>query len=211
MKAINLKSVFVICSLFVALTAPALAQDLTPTPTITPIPTNFFRGLFNEGKKLIQDFRQERQEDKQEIKDDRQGLRGTITQERLNLQPTLTEQRLNARRHNLQTLYDEIRLMLTKRFDFLNTAKTKIAAKISDLKALGKDVSAAETELATFNPADYNTDLAAFDKKFTDLLSSSNPKQLVKDLQSSAKTVRSDLQDLHRILIDTLRLVIKAK
>lgn len=192
---------------------PAFAQDITPTltPTVTPKPTGFFRGLIEDGKNLIKDLRDERRDSKNENEDDRQGLRGSITPKIKNTQPTIIQQRLENRRRNLQTLYDEIRNMLTKRFDLLDASKTKIAAKIADRKAQGKDVTAAQAKLDTFDPTTYKADLAAFDKKFTDLMASTNPKQLVKDLQDSAKTVRTDLQDLHKILISALRLLVLAK
>jgi hypothetical protein len=209
MKTLKLATSLLIIGLLLTAATPSFAQSVTPT--ITPKPTGFLRSIFGEGKKLLQDLRQERQDTQREIKDSRSGLRGTITQERDDLKPTITQQRLENRRQNLQTLYNEIRSMLTKRFDFLNTAKDKITAKIADRKTQGKDVSAAEAKLATYNPAVYNTDLAAFDKKFTDLLASNNPKQLVKDLQVAAKVVSTDLQDLHKILVDTVRLIIQAK
>ena len=200
-------------------TSFVLAQDSTPTPTLiinptvtpTPRPTGFFHGIFEDSKKLIQGFRDDKKEARDEIKDTQLDLRTTITLERQNLKPTITQQRLDARRKNLQTLYDRIHSMLTQRFDFLNTAKTKITAKIAAKKTAGKDTSAAETKLATFDPGSYNTDLATFDKKFTDLLASATPGQMVKDLQASAKTVKNDLQKLQTILIDTMRLIIQIK
>ena len=126
-------------------------------------------------------------------------------------QPTLTSDRLQARNNKLQSLYNDIRKGFADRFTLLNTYQSKISTSLASKKSAGINVSNAEAKLATYNQTTYNNDLSVFDQKFTSLISSTDPGLSSKDLQQSAKTVRSDLQNLQKILVDTMRLVIISK
>lgn len=178
-------SILLLTFLFSA--APILAQSVTPTKTPR------------------REDREERQENKQEKETEKQNLRVTNTQIKL-----------TTRLENAQNIAKKIRLQLTQRFDSLEKIKSRLDKRIAAIETANatakkpRDLTAAKAKLATYDFTKYQSTLADFDKLVGTLTTSGKPLTLVPALRTSANTVRNELKILHQVLIDTLRLIVKA-
>ena len=73
-------------------------------------------------------------------------------------------------------------------------------------------MTTAKAKLAEYNVDKYNTDLAAFNTKYQELLASNPiPVGSVPQLAKLANTIRTDLNSMRKTLLDAFRLAIKAK
>jgi len=173
---------------------------LTIFSSALPVFAESNSGLFRQVRQ------EERQEHKQEIQTGRQELRGTITQDKL------AQKRLNA-----QNIAKRIRLQLTQRFDYLNKIKARLSTRITEIETANataekkRDMTAAKAKLASFDITKYNLDLGEFDKLVATIATAEKPQSMIPALRASAKNVQTDLKALHQNLVDTLKLIVKAR
>ena len=98
------------------------------------------------------------------------------------------------------------------RFSLLDgMIKTKVQAKIDAQTAAGKNTTDAKAKMSTYTTTAYTTDLATFDAQFQAILASPEPKNLLRELNAAAKTVRQDLNNMRLTLLSAFRLAIRAK
>ncbi|HBP50840.1 MAG: hypothetical protein US68_C0026G0011 [Candidatus Shapirobacteria bacterium GW2011_GWE1_38_10] len=180
---------FVLFTLF--LSAPSVfAEDITPVPSQTT------RRLQNEDRREV---RQEiKQEIKEKIKTRSQDVRSTITQDRLSL-----------RRNNAIKIANNLVAKLEKRFEYLIKIKTRLQARIDTLKP-SRDTSEAQAKLNSFDPAKYTTDLATLNPIIASIGTAQEPNSVVPTLREASKLVLTDLKDLHQVLVDALKLMVKS-
>lgn len=193
MKLTKSLSVFVLTFLLSA--TPAFAQSVTPTRV--PRPTR------------VEERREIRQEIRQEIKNDRQELKEEIKTDRQELRATITQDKLTLRRNNATKIAENIISKLEKRFEYLGKVKDRLQSKIDSLKAT-KNMTEAQAKLNTYSATKYTTDLTALKTKIAEINTAEKPMTVIPTLRSAAKLVQDDLKDLHQVLVDTLKLIVKA-
>jgi len=188
-----------------SLASPALAEDATSS--VTPARNRFnFREQIQEKINQFKENRQELKEEREENKEDRQEARKTAT-----------ENRQENRFKNAQAIIKRLRQGIISRYENTLKHKTSIEERIAKIEEANKtakkkrDLTAVKAKLTTFNTAVYVKDLAAFDAKVTEILTSTTPHKLTPELKILAKTLQSDIKSLRQVLADTLRLIIKSK
>jgi hypothetical protein len=88
--------------------------------------------------------------------------------------------------------------------------KTKIEARLNQKKAVGKDVSAAEAKLKEFDTTTFTNDMATLNTQISQITVVEKPVSLMPQLRSAVNKVRSDLNNLHKVLVDSLRLIVRS-
>lgn len=173
--------------IIIPISALLLLTLATPSFAQTATPTSI-RKQINESRK----------ETKNEIKEIKKETKTTLS---------------NLKKDRVQGLYQSIRNSLTKRFDFLQKTKSLIETRINEKSSQNKDVTTVKAKLAEFSKSQtsYSTNLATVDSKLQELLKSNEPKKLIPDLRNAMNKVRTDLNNMHRVLVDTLRLLVKVK
>jgi vacuolar-type H+-ATPase subunit I/STV1 len=127
------------------------------------------------------------------------------------------ETRQDNRQQKSQAALKRLRQGIVNRYEATLKNKARIEARIAEIEAKNntsekkRDLTAAKAKLATFNTSKYLADLAAFDAKSVEVASSETPYKLTSEMKTLAKTLQSDIKDLRQVLIDSLRLVIKAR
>lgn len=116
------------------------------------------------------------------------------------------------RKKRAEIIYNRLRGRLTARYQFLTNSKAKVESRIASKEQSNRDMTAAKAKLAEFAApqAAYQTDLATFDAKFQEILASEQPLAKLGELNQAAKKVRDDLNSMRKILVDTIKLIIKA-
>lgn len=116
-----------------------------------------------------------------------------------------------AKQKKIQSVYEALKNGLEKRHATLLKIKDKIQARI-DKNPMNKDITAAKIEMAKFAAAEanYQTNLAALEVKFTELKSSAKARELFKGLKDSVKLVRDDLNAIKKVLTDTVNILAQA-
>jgi hypothetical protein len=135
-----------------------------------------------------------------QIREVRQEAKVTISQLRQEKKAALTE----IKQKKIQTTFDVIKNSLSKRHDILITIKNKLSARI-DKNPMKKDTSSAKIEFSKFDSAEvqYQTDFLALNNKFDELKTSDKPADLIKNLKDSVSLVKTDLENIRKILIKT--------
>lgn len=127
------------------------------------------------------------------------------------------ETRQDNRQQKSQAALKRLRQGIVNRYESALKNKARIEARIAQIEAKNstsdkkRDLTSAKAKLATFNTSKYIADLAAFDAKSAEVTSSDTPYKLTSEMKTLAKTLQSDIKDLRQVLIDSLRLVIKAR
>lgn len=137
----------------------------------------------------------------------RQEAKATVAQVRQEKKATLTE----AKQQKIQAHFEIIQNNLTKRHDVLIKLKNKIEARIN--KNPGhKDITQAKTDLSQFSGLEtkYQTDMASLTSKFDELKNSEKPSALIKGLKDAVALVRTDLENIRKLLIKTTTDLAKA-
>ncbi|MBP9818246.1 hypothetical protein KBC75_05900 [Candidatus Shapirobacteria bacterium] len=194
---------------------PAFAQTASPSPTKKP---SLWSEIRNQTREVRQEIRENFKEARTTIKEDREDMRQDIKNIRLTGTPgidrkaTVSATRLQFRKDRLTATYNAIKKNLTERFNLLDvTIKAKVQAKIDAQTSAGKNTTEAKAKLATYSTANYISHLATFDAQYQTILVSTDPKSMLKDLNNSAKTVRTDLNIMRQTLFDAFRLAVRAK
>lgn len=116
-----------------------------------------------------------------------------------------------AKQQKIQAHFEIIQNNLTKRHDVLVKLKNKIEARIN--KNPGhKDITQAKTDLSQFSGLEtkYQTDMASLTSKFDELKNSEKPSALIKGLKDAVALVRTDLENIRKLLIKTTTDLAKA-
>lgn len=139
------------------------------------------------------------------------GWRQEIREDRRELKEDLKENRLELRRKRVQAVYDEIVKSLNLRLKYYQDMKAKIQTRITDRSAT-KNTTEAQNKLNEFDPivTQFNTDLAAINTKFQEVLASDKPLTKLGELKTTANAAKNDLQNLRKVLTDTIRLLVKS-
>lgn len=158
--------------------------------TIEPI---FAQTVTSTPKTVRNQVRQETREEKQEAKEEKKATISALKLKRS------------------EAIYKAIKMGLTKRYAVLLKIKAKLEARITK-NPMKKNTSTAVTKLKEFKAVEtsYTANLAAFDAKFTSIISSSTTtkvSQLVAELKATADTVRTDLNNMKKILKEAIVLL----
>jgi hypothetical protein len=107
-----------------------------------------------------------------------------------------------AKQQKIQAHFEIIQNNLTKRHDVLVKLKNKIEARINKNPGR-KDVTQAKSDLSQFADLEnkYQTDLASLVSKFTELKNSEKPSDLIKGLKDNVSLVRTDLENIRKLLV----------
>ena len=204
----NIFALPILVSSYLFLVTPALAQTITPTTSPKP---GLYRELSEnrrEDRKELKDIRQETNENKKEIRKD---LRASVTGTG---KPDKTELHRQILSNSQQGLYRSF----TVRFSNLEKYQKMIADRITRrlVKLPGNtSLLAAQTRLTSADMValkkSYSDDLAKFQATIATIKTSSDPKSLMSELKSEAKKLNTDLKAIRHYLVETLRLVVKAK
>jgi len=121
------------------------------------------------------------------------------------------DDKLTNRRQNAQKIGEKIIAQLEKRFAYLTQIKDRLQTKITELKAT-RDISEAQKKLDAYLSAttQYQKDLTSLKNLVATIKTSDQPNKMIPSLRSTAKSVENDLQQLHRYLVDTLKLIVKS-
>lgn len=176
------RKIILILPLFLSLAVPAFAQESSPTPTTSP----------------RQELRQERQETRQEFQNEKEDIHTTALQDRLTL-----------RRRSSTTIANRIVSQLENYFSYLNKIRDRLQSRIDALKTT-RNMTEAQAKLSQYHTDNYTQDLQNLKNLVAGIDTSDLPSTVLPSIKSAAKTVQSDLKDLRQILIDSLKLVIKA-
>jgi exonuclease VII large subunit len=210
MKKINL--LLPLLAVFsLTMVSPVLAIDtvpsIAPVPSITIKPSVTPTSVKNkEVKKEIQnsvktETKQIREEAKEEIK--------TIKAENKDLRTTKLD---SLKQKRAESIYKAIRNEFVKRFDVLVKTKDKITSRIAEKESQGKDMTAAKARLADFTKyqTTYNNDMATFEAKYKEI-ATAKPSVLIASLKTVSTQLKTDLNSMRQVLVDSLKLVVKAK
>ncbi len=121
------------------------------------------------------------------------------------------DNKLISTRKNTQKIGEKIIAQLEKRFAYLTQIKDRLQTKINDLKAT-RDISEAQKNLDAYlsTTTQYQKHLTDLKNLVATINTSDQPNKMIPSLRSAAKSVEKDLQQLHRYLVDTLKLIVKS-
>jgi len=124
---------------------------------------------------------------------------------------TIPTEKLVNHRQNAQKIGEKIIAQLEKRFVYLTKIKDRLQTKINDLKAT-RDISEAQKKLDAYlsTTTQYQKHLTDLKNLVATISTSDQPNKIIPSLRSAAKSVEKDLQQLHRYLVDTLKLIVKS-
>ncbi len=144
---------------------------------------------------------------RQQNRETRQEAKATVAQVRQEKKAALTQ----AKQQKIQANFEIIQNNLTKRHTTLITLKNKIEARINKNPG-NKDTTQAKTDLSQFNDLEskYQTDIANFATKFNELKNSDKPSDLIKGLKDSVALVKADLENIRKLLVQTITDLAKA-
>lgn len=162
-----------------------------------------------QAENQVQNRIEERREVRQEIIENRQEVRQEIQENRQNLRGTMAQDRLQFRRENAIKIANNIVSKLELRFEYLNKVKARLQSKIDSLKS-SKNMTEAQTKLNSYNSAKYTADLASLKSKIDEINTAEKPNMVIPSLRETSKLVQKDLKDLHQVLVDSLKLIVKA-
>ncbi len=204
---------YVLLSLFIltlCFAYPVKAEDNTPTPTViatptvVPVPTattlpGFFRGFSHEFRRIGRDIGRNFE------KEDRRLTHFP------NITVTPNPTRAEFRREHAQNTITNLTNNFNKRYTNLANIRNIIAARIQT-RATTQDETQATAKLTTFDSLanTFQTDLASFTQSANQALGSSLPASIMPSIRSAATKVQTDLSDLRQVLIDAIRLMIRA-
>lgn len=151
-----------------------------------------------QAENQIQNRIEERREVRQEIQENRQNLRGTMAQDRLQF-----------RRENAIKIANNIVSKLELRFGYLNKVKDRLQSKIDALKST-KNMTEAQAKLDSYNSEKYSTDMASLKLKIAEINTAEKPNMVIPVIKEASRLVQKDLKDLHQVLVDSLKLIVKA-
>lgn len=183
------RTFFLVTALSLFLTVPAFAVEPTIVATKNP--------------ELLREVKKELKEEKQEFKNDIKEIKKEFK----------TEKKLDSdqfKKNRLQKSFDRIKKELDSRLNYLKSMKIKIETRLSQKKAAGKDVSAAEAKLKEFDTTAFTNDMAALNTQISQIMVVEKPVSLMPQLRSAVNKVRSDLNNLHKVLVDSLRLIVRS-
>ena len=106
-------------------------------------------------------------------------------------------------RERINEHFEIIKESLDTRYQFLLKIKTKVQERLGD-NTEAKDKFA---EIAK-NEENYLNDLNNFEDKLGEILSAETPGKIIPELRTAVKAARTDLNDIHKILADTIKLLI---
>jgi len=99
--------------------------------------------------------------------------------------------------------FDTIKESLQTRHEFLVKIKLLVESKLGeniDAKAKFTGLEKLET--------DYLEDLNNFENKIGEILTSETPGKIIPELRTAVKAIRTDLNSIHKLLADTIKLLI---
>ena len=143
---------------------------------------------------------------RQQNRETRQEAKATVAQVRQEKKAALTQ----AKQQKIQANFEIIQNNLNKRHDSLIKLKNKIEARIN--KNPGhKDVAQAKSDISQFADLEskYQTDFTSLTNKFNELKNSEKPSDLIKSLKDSVSLVRTDLENIRKLLVKLLLILPK--
>jgi DNA polymerase III delta prime subunit len=190
----------------------SFAQSVTPT--VSPTPSTWRRELKQERKEMFENLKEAASKAREEVREfqkESREVRKEARVARATARPTVISEAKKVKfTQRLNDVYNRLLKQAEARYTQLLATKTKIQTRLTEAKAKGVNTAEAEAKLATFSTSQYTTELAAFKAEFTKLSTSTNPGLELGSLRSTGAKVAKDLNDLRKILSDTLRLLIKA-
>jgi uncharacterized protein YukE len=203
-----------LASVIISLSAPSLSLAQSVTPSVSPVPSTWRRQLREDRKEMFENIKEAAAKVREEVRESQKEVRETQKEERqarATARPTVISEAKKAKfTQRLNDVYNRLLKQAEARYAQLLATKTKIQTRITEAKAKGVNTAEAEAKLATFSTTQYMTNLTTFKAEFTKLSASTNPGLELGSLRSAGAKVAKDLNDLRKILSDTLRLLIKA-
>ena len=113
----------------------------------------------------------------------------------------------------IQSFADLIKDNLGTRYTFLSNMKIRLEAKIAEKEIALKDMSAAKAKIAEYDKPSqaYLQDLNNFENKIGEILTAKKPGEIMPELRTAIKAVRTDLNLMHKILASTAKIIISKK
>lgn len=182
---------------------------MTLSKTLLLTPLIFLAVTPVQAENQVQNRIEERQEIRQEIKEDRQEVKQEIQENRQELRGTITQNRLQFRQENSTKIGNNIVAKLEKRLEYLNKVKVRLQSKIDTLKTT-RNITEAQTKLNSYSTVKYSADLALLKTKIGEINTADKPHLLIPAIKEASKLVQKDLKDLHQVLVDSLKLMVKA-
>lgn len=144
---------------------------------------------------------------REQNRETRQEAKATVAQVRQEKKTALTQ----AKQQKIQAHFEIIQNNLTKRHDSLIKIKNKIEARINKNPG-NKDTTQAKTDLSQFSNLEskYQTDIASLATKFNELKNSDKPSELIKGLKDAVSLVRTDLENIRKLLVKATTNLAKA-
>lgn len=214
-------SALFVTALFVSSVIPALAIDLTPTPsaTITPKPTSQetrkeYKTII---KNLVKDIKDVRVKTNREVKEIKTESRDEVKEGRTMLKSTITQTRLDQNKKRIAAVYQGLFSNFARHLDVLKNYQIRIQTKVTAKKVtLPTNQSLIDAQSKLDNVTNvlipkFTADQAALKTKIESVSSSTDPKILVPELKSLSKAVEQDLKTIRQQLVEALRLMVKAK
>lgn len=135
---------------------------------------------------------------RQQNRENRQEAKTTVVQVRQEKKAALTQ----AKQQKIQAHFEIIQNNLTKRHDALITLKNKIEARINKNPG-NKNTTQAKADLSQFNDLEskYQTDLTNLTSEFNELKNSDKPSELIKGLKDAVSLVKTDLENIRKLLV----------
>jgi hypothetical protein len=206
-----MKSTIVLSAAFFLLT-PALVSAQTVTPSSFPSPREWRKEIREDRRDMFKNIGEavkEARENAREAREKALQIRQTNPPSRPTGTVTPGAKRAKFQQRLTQT-YDRLLAQIEARYNQLLASKTKIQARITEAKSAGINTTEAQAKLDTFTTAKYQASLSAFKFEYSKLLASTSPGLELGTLRSAGAKVAQDLNDMRKILADTLRLLIKA-
>jgi len=147
------------------------------------------------------------------------GARPTLRAERQELRETrkatTTETKLEANRRRALSMNNGLINSFEKRLESLKSYQSRIQTRLTTKAGkIGTDkLKPAQDKLDSLTAlySTFDSDLATFKTAVDGISSSTDPKALQSDLKAKAKVVNQDLKNIRTTLVDSLRLIVKAK
>lgn len=162
-----------------------------------------------QAENQIQNRIEERREIRQENQEDKQEIREENRQNRQELRVTVTQDKFALRRQNAVKIANNMVAKLKNRFEYLNKIKTRLQTRITSLES-SRNMSEAKLKLASYDTTKYTNHLAALNPIIASISTADKPNSVIPTLREAAKLVQDDLKDLHQVLVDSLKLMVKS-
>ncbi len=210
MKSTTIVSLALLTSLI--LPSQVMAQDAI-SPTVTSKP-----GFFGKFMQNRQEFRGEIRENREEVRDLKKDIKQDIKDKKVELKGTITQDKNDFRRRFMVTnqtgLYKSFTIRSANLERYQKLIGERITTKLAKLPG-NQGLVDAQKRLSSDELKNlwstYSSDLAKYDTTIKSLATATDVKSILPQLKTEAKKVNEDIKSIRKFLVETLRLVVKAR